>query len=1025
MNANEMYLAMGGTSSGSPAPEPKREPRKAPAGQEGQLTLGTPLLGVVKTTGRQSQPEGTCWDALNVLPYDKTGRKRAAQRTGTSKQFPNRLDTSAITSLNQILVSFLPTVAKNQLLLDETWNYDKGAIISVTPNWTHTASLFNITTGSVVANGYNTGTHLLSGGTISGPGTSLGANPLNGVLVGKFAGSLLGTLSASYSVIFSGTSGFTSVNQHSGDVVGSYIVIGDDATSGKSIWCQITTTNTSSVYATTIKIYGFNNGTISGTQTYTLPNAAQIFSGIIELQITEGGGNSIVNLLVNGTQQETTTLAFIPPSHNLMYAVAVATNSSNRQNSEFSATSTYLQLWNVTTFSAATLPFTETFPYPNGNLTVVSPFWSIDQPTLVPANLYQVTAPGTLTWELANSTNGRPGGVSFKGPLAGLGRQWTVTANVFLELSVPVAAKDACSFHITAGSPSGIAYDLACQFVSPDGSAITPLVVLTVLNKNKVVETQSATPSGVTNTFNDLLELQVDQTQTTTTIRAFWAGVLLFAHTTTNNVTGVSIGWHFLINWTNAALKANVFGFLFSFAIASGLSVPTVNALAHSTLVATCNGFVWLGLAGTASQALQLATGQTVAPLTPGILPGVAGIFEEAYFVDGTHIAQLDIPTAAMVAYAATAGSAPTGTTMACNWRGRLVLAGDPSNPQNFYMSRGGVPTDWDYSQTDPLTAVVGNASTYGQIGEPITSLIPFSDDTMILGCSHSVWMFQGDPADGGTLINISDNMGIVGPRSWCKDTTGNMYFIGTGGLFKLPSTATLYSAIKPTLMSGENWDAFFRSLNATSDYITMTWDSDTHYLHIFVTPSSGGQGTHLIWDERNGGLWPVQYPVSQGPVSMCQYFGDYAANSRSIMLGGWDGYIRKIDETALDDDGIAINAYVVLGPIHLGGEASVLRSTVIDFGELTPTDELNNSGNWNVNVTLAAGPTAYDVTEGTPVNTATISCPLDGRQKFFRQRLRGGWFTLTIANNTLDTYFTFESADLEFTPAGHNRRQR
>ena len=52
-----------------------------------QVPITSPIKGVVRASPREGQPEGTCWDALNVLPYDRYGRKRVAQRGGLLKQY--------------------------------------------------------------------------------------------------------------------------------------------------------------------------------------------------------------------------------------------------------------------------------------------------------------------------------------------------------------------------------------------------------------------------------------------------------------------------------------------------------------------------------------------------------------------------------------------------------------------------------------------------------------------------------------------------------------------------------------------------------------------------------------------------------------------------------------------------------------------------------------------------------------------------------------------------------------------------
>jgi hypothetical protein len=443
-------------------------------------------------------------------------------------------------------------------------------------------------------------------------------------------------------------------------------------------------------------------------------------------------------------------------------------------------------------------------------------------------------------------------------------------------------------------------------------------------------------------------------------------------------------------------------------------------------------------------------------------------------------------------------GTAPTNCSLCCNWRGRLVLAGDSGNPQNFYMARVGTPTDWDYSQTDPAAAVAGNLSTSGQIGAAIIALIPYTDDYMLIQTADSMWMLEGDPADGGTIVRVAQNMGGIGPNAWTQDASAILYFIAQGGMYQLRPVWEMFQP--PQLMTGGNYDQYFQGLNY-SDQISMVFDPDKHYIYFFDTPGDGTTaGTHLVHDMRNGGLWPQQFPANIGPTVTLAYNPTGSGVDRVIVLGGQDGYLRKLDPSALDDDGTAIDASIVLGPFHPTPEASLLGAVTIDMGEVpsalagsapvqvtgetpsgtidgsnatftlaeTPIEdtqeifldgtrldsvddyvltanslELNDApaagstllanyqylgdpaNPWNAVASMFAGPDAYSVTEGLAHNQAVISMTLERRQKTMRQRMRGGWFSLMIANDQLDTFFSFESATLEFMPAGRNRERR
>ncbi len=51
-----------------------------------QVPISSPIKGVVRAVNREGQPPDTAWDAINVLPYDRYGRRRLASRPGIIKQ---------------------------------------------------------------------------------------------------------------------------------------------------------------------------------------------------------------------------------------------------------------------------------------------------------------------------------------------------------------------------------------------------------------------------------------------------------------------------------------------------------------------------------------------------------------------------------------------------------------------------------------------------------------------------------------------------------------------------------------------------------------------------------------------------------------------------------------------------------------------------------------------------------------------------------------------------------------------------
>ena len=503
----------------------------------------------------------------------------------------------------------------------------------------------------------------------------------------------------------------------------------------------------------------------------------------------------------------------------------------------------------------------------------------------------------------------------------------------------------------------------------------------------------------------------------------------------TGTLTVSLSGSQFLFFWVDALPPSTALT-ITQIKIVYPAAAPLLQARFSSMLVAACEGFVWYGGPAPANT-MTMATGQSTAPLSgnptvsmaavnfTGVSTDANAVPQAVYIVDGItqNPVVFNTSTHAVTTLVPKSSTAPNPTfcSLACAWRGRLVLAGDPGSPQNFYMSRAGDPSDWDYSQLDSAAAVAGNLSVAGKIGEPITALIPYTDDYMLIGCAHSLWMLQGDPADGGTIVMVSNQMGIVGKDAWCVAPDGVLYFVASGGLYSVKPIWEFYQP--PQLLSANTLNQFFQNIPWNKTITSMIWDADLHYLHIFFTPISGQAGTHLVFDSRTeGGLWPQQYAATNGPFSSVLYLSDNAPGSRAVLLGGWDGYIRQLDTTALTDDGQNIQCKVVLGPWHPSPEASLLTATTIDMGEVANGFPAST---FAATAYLASGPDAFSVTEGTPHTSTGIAITLDRRQKTFRQRLRGGWFSLQLSNGVSSTYFSFESATLEFMPAGRNREVR
>ena len=325
----------------------------------------------------------------------------------------------------------------------------------------------------------------------------------------------------------------------------------------------------------------------------------------------------------------------------------------------------------------------------------------------------------------------------------------------------------------------------------------------------------------------------------------------------------------------------------------------------------------------------------TAAQLTAGVIltiPNASGIGTQDYLVasqgsstsltltDTTNDANCSAVTYKLAWTGTYYGVPPLGCNLCCTYRGRLVLAGPGAV---WYMSRVLVPTDWDYGYdpADPSRAVGGTATTTGGIPEPILALMPHSDDYLIFGCEHSLWVLNGDPAYGGTITALSRDIGVLGPNAWCNLPDGSMVIFSRDGLYLVPAGAQgVPQAISRPLLPVELVDVDWQA-----NTISLAYDIQARGLHISVTPNSGATGIYYFLDWVNKGFWPVTFgSTSINPTTMIR-FAASSAQPGVVVYGCLDGCLRKYDASAQADAASALNdtvfySILAYGPIRIGG---------------------------------------------------------------------------------------------------------
>lgn len=403
--------------------------------------------------------------------------------------------------------------------------------------------------------------------------------------------------------------------------------------------------------------------------------------------------------------------------------------------------------------------------------------------------------------------------------------------------------------------------------------------------------------------------------------------------------------------------------------IATFKITPTASQASQSgrivSLVAVQQGNVYVSPPGAAAWTPATnTTGKTL--ITSGVVRSTANN-QKLWFADGKNYLYYDPSSNNVLAWSASAGQLPVdsaGNTprLICTWRGRMVLSGLLLDGQNWFMSAVGDPTNWNYFPFPVVTtqAVAGNNSPLGSVGDVITSLIPYSDDVLIFGGDHTIWMLRGDPMAGGQINLVSDIIGMAWGSPWCKGPDGTLYFFtNKTGIYTMTPGS-------PPVRFSQPIEQLISNIDTGANIIRLQWDDLWQGLHVYITPAAAASSaTHLFWEQRTGAWWTDVFTnPSFNPLCCCTFDGNTTAD-RHCLIGSWDGYVRTMTPTAYNDDGYAIQSGVLIGPL-----------VTKDFDDIMLKDiqGILASGSQNVQYAVYVGSTPEIAIGVSPARSGTFS---------------------------------------------------
>ena len=395
---------------------------------------------------------------------------------------------------------------------------------------------------------------------------------------------------------------------------------------------------------------------------------------------------------------------------------------------------------------------------------------------------------------------------------------------------------------------------------------------------------------------------------------------------------------------------------------APGGGVQTSQSGRVVTLLAVSQGTVKVADAG--ATAWVAVTNGAAALITSGTIMS-AVLNQKVYFADGTNYKFYNPATNAMAAWTATAGALPVDGNgnkprLITMWRGRIVLSGILNDPQNWFMSAVDDATNFDYAPLSitPTQAVAGNNSTLGRIGDMVTGLAPFSDDVMLFGGDHTLWMMRGDPMAGGQIDRISDTIGMAWGEAWCKDPYGRIYFVSNRmGIYQI-EPGSLPKRVSQSI------EQLVKDVNTGTHTIRLIWSDRFQGLHVFITKTaSAAAATHLFWESRTGAWWKDVFKNQNHNPLCCVTVDGNEPDDRVVVLGSWDGYVRFLDEAATRDDGSDIESSVMIGP---------LTTPDLDDVILKDIQAVMGDASGDVTFEVRVGETAEAAAKAAPILTGT-----------------------------------------------------
>lgn len=345
-------------------------------------------------------------------------------------------------------------------------------------------------------------------------------------------------------------------------------------------------------------------------------------------------------------------------------------------------------------------------------------------------------------------------------------------------------------------------------------------------------------------------------------------------------------------------------------------------------------------------------------------------------------------------------GAAPTGCTIGCRYRDRLVVAGEGI----IYMSRQGAYGDWEYGKDveDAGRAFLYQLSEAGEVGETVTALVPHKDAFLVAATEYGLWVMQGDPVDGGSLHNVSRDVGIISQHAWTK-VGDTLVFLSRDGLCSVGFDGSGLKNLSRDRLPIELIDI---DLNAYTPMLG--YQHSDRGVYIFLE----GDIYHWYFDMENGGFWPFRLPISVSAT--------FIVDGELLVLDS-DDDLWTLD--AEDDNGTDIDSHVLFGPFRAADAFFSILSTLHGAVEVEEGGSVTwriVTGNYAESVCRRAQDAVDNYMDGETTTADTVvdasGTWSNGRSWIAHPRVRGAWIVVWLSSSDV---WAFDQMLLEMQAFG------